>query len=503
VREAQRTADQLREGALDEEVLSRVRDAFGEDLKRRILAVVDSNGKVFQNKEEVESIARDVQGLVNRHRVGELFTDAKSLVAYFLAYRFLDLTSYTRRPADAKAASVADRAAPSEDRANPGLVAHYALPFTADQLALLASAPGGPDPAGAIPLINRVIRAIPWLAGVSEANRVRVVADLLELGVLEVAYDTTIQLHEFTRASVGTPPNGIPVLRLRAGFRPADPGLARAWEVFVAEALDDERSRRGLITDLGLALGITGGASIARVLRGAARDDTIKIATYHLQTVYGGTADFVDLLRANPQMRIRILCLGAASRPELNEGAHPDSLQRSLRSGIADLRERLKEYPDAARRLDIRLYGDRIEDALFRGTIRCDSSGDVKAVQAVAWPFAASRANYGEVLELHHDSNLARLMSHYFDRAWGNSVPSAWVARPDTVHWILEPALQNLEQIAAALILIVAAVTYAFLSTSVEAKDAVLFALGAAIPLIAGLIKAAQRARRLRVNLKP
>jgi hypothetical protein len=409
---------------------------------------------------QLENVIGDLRSLKCDGLVREV---CHSLIAYFLTYRFLDLSDLTNPNSAASAA--------------PGrrLDQSWTLPEGYDTL--WSDVPMAVDYAAtkAMAMIPSRITAAPWLGALRPPEILRAILWMTEIGLTEFACDTDIP-------AAGS--NGeVPVLRLRPSFSLQEANLWQQYETTLRTRRTAESARHNLVVDLGTGIRTVGGFNTYQLIADASANDVLKIATYHLRTIVGERS-LVDWLAEKRTLRVRILCLGPTSSEALTEGADPDSLARSLRRGVHGFREIQRSLPKHVRKqVQTRVYGDTESGGLFRGAILCtgeESGGRPRRVIATVWPFGECRANYGEVLCLEGDSNVSRLLSEYFDTAWTNAVPIGSSGRFERTIWIL--ASLRLEILSAAILCIIAVVA---LAAQPGVNSDAFFALVAAVPILA------------------
>jgi hypothetical protein len=416
-------------GASSDSILDEVeRHTFLSDRLRRDIQTGLSSGRL-------ENVIGDLCTLKCDGLVRET---CRSLIAYFLTYRFLDLS---------------DLGTPAGR--GRGLERNWDLPKGHDTL--WSDVPMAVDHSAtkAMAMLPSRVTAAPWLGALRPPEILRAILWMTEIGLLEFAHDDGIAVLDGDRA-------GVPVLRLRPSFSLREPSLNQQYETTVRAVVAAENARHDLVVDLGTGIRVVGGFNTYQLIADASPNDVLKIATYHLRTIVGERS-LVDWLAEKKTLRVRILCLGPTSTESLTEGADPDSLAKSLRRGIHSFREVQRNMPTQVRRQVLtRVYGDVEAEGLFRGAILCagEGSGGVpRRVVATAWPFGECRANYGDVLLLEGDSNLSRLFSEYFDQAWENSVPVGSGGKFERLLWAM--ASLRFEVLSAAAIGSVAAVALA------------------------------------------
>lgn len=380
----------------------------------------------------------------------------RNLIAYFLTYRFLDLS---------------DLSSGSERR----LERTWSLPKGYDTL--WSDVPMAVDHSAtkAMKMLPSRVTAAPWLGALKPPEILRAILWMTEIGLTEFALDQDI-----TVLNAGSA--GVPVLRLRPSFSLQESSLLQQYETTLRTALAAESARRELVVDLGTGIRTVGAFNTYQLIADASPNDVLKIATYHLRTVVGERS-LVDWLAEKKTLRVQILCLGPTSTEALTEGADPDSLAESLRRGIHSFREVQRQLPAHVReQVQTRVYGDVESEGLFRGAILCTgrgAGGKPRRVLATTWPFGECRANYGDVLLLEGDSNLSRLVSEYFDSAWTNSVPIGSGGRFERLRWAT--ASLRLELLTAAALGIVASIA---LAAQPGVNSDAFFALIGIIPIL-------------------
>ena len=336
-----------------------------------------------------------------------------SLIAYFLKYRYLDLTRF-------ELAVDPDGAPGSQTRT-------WALPAGWRDLHRDA------DSEAADLIVDRV-KSAPWL-GAQEGYLIReAVCWLVDLGFLEFAIDADVQTN-------GAPAQGAAVLRVREQAVFLDAGPDAEYRATLTVARREEELRRSIVTDLGVGLAVVGSYETHRLIEDAGPNDIVKIATYHLRTVVGGES-LVRWLKDKPNLQVHIVCLGPTSVSSLTEGADSQSLVASLATGIQNFEEVRRNLSRRQRRqVKVRIYGDVEAQSLFRGAILCGADaagGKPKRVLATTWPYGEYRANYGEILKLEGRSNLAKLIVDYYDHAWRNSVPASFATKREWLGWAFQ-----------------------------------------------------------------
>jgi hypothetical protein len=431
-------------------------------LSRDIQTAVDS-GELDRVLDELELL----------QCLGSVRETSRVLCAYFLKYRFIDLS---------------DLALPEPDRAGVQrpMERLWQLPEGTDTLWTdMRSA----AKSKVMAMLPSRVTAAPWLGDLRPSDILQAIAWLTEMGLLEFAYDDCVEAN-------GRPTDlGVAVLRLNDSFRPADPEVQREYEDATRRTLEVEIRRRKLVENLGTGLRTVGPFETYRLIADSSPNDVLKISTYHLRTVVG-ERQLIDWLRDKKTLRVRIMCLGPTTVDTLTEGADPTSLISSLVRGIQSFRRVTNELPRNLRgQVKIRVYGDREANALFRGAILCDSQrhgGKPKRAVVTVWPYGECRGNYGDILRLDGDSNLAQLLVDYFDSAWDDSVPLPFFRRFEVLVWILRSV--RFELLMALLIGIIASLILA--GRPNWGGDA-FFALVATIPVLTlGLIRVGKRGWR-------
>ena len=431
-------------------------------LNRNIQAAVDSG--------ELEKVLGELELL---RCVGGVRETSRALCAYFLKYRFIDLS---------------DLAQPGSDRAGVQrpLERFWQLPEGTDTL--WADTRSAAE-SNVMAMLPSRVTAVPWLGDLRPSDILQAIVWLTEIGLLEFAHDDLVEANERPTDL------GVAVLRLNKSFRPADPDVMGRYEDAVRRTFDAETRRRRLVADLGTGIRAVGAFETYRLVADSSPNDVLKISTYHLRTVVG-ERQLVDWLRDKKTLRVRIMCLGPTTVDALTEGADPTSLVSSLVRGIQSFRRVENELPRSLRKqVKIRVYGDREANALFRGAILCDSQGQggrPKRAVVTVWPYGECRGNYGGILRLDGDSNLARLLAGYFDSAWDDSVPLPFFRRFEVVSWTLQSV--RFELLTALLIGIIASLV--LIGRPNWSGDA-FFALVAVMPVLAlGLIRVGRRGWR-------
>ncbi len=329
---------------------------------------------------------------------------AYALVAYFLKYRYIDLTSAGGAPGAA------------------ALQPSWTVTMPADSM----------SDAEISGLADRLLAA-PWLGALPPLHVRGAVSWLLRLGLLQVGPDSAA-------SAPGSPTTGASVLRICENLNFSDPDVHSRYSHALGTARLGEARRGRVLVDAGSALTAVGAVATHNLFVTAGVNDTIRIATYHLRTVVAGR-EVVQWLTDKPNLRVDIMCLGPTAVEGLAEGADPESLVASLAGGIQDFEHLLKELPrQQRRRVRLRVYGDREEDAQFRGAILCGARGEgltPKRVVATVWPYGEFRANYGKLVVLEGNSNLARMLTDYYERAWLNAVPLTLGRPRESVTWAL------------------------------------------------------------------
>lgn len=405
--------------------------------------------------------------------LGGVRETARALCAYFLKYRFIDLTDLTQ---------------PGPDQAGVQrpLERLWRLPAGTETL---WSDTRSAAKSKAMAILPSRVTAVPWLGNLKPGEILQAIAWLTEIGLLEFAQDDCVEANERPADS------SVAVLRINNSFRPDDPDVRREYEDVARRTLETEIRRRKLVEDLGTGLRAVGGFETYRLIADSGHNDVLRICTYHLRTVVG-ERQLIDWLRDKKTLRIRIMCLGPTAVDALTEGADPISLVSSLVRGIQSFRRVANELPRNLRRqVEIRVYGDREANALFRGAILCDSQeqgGKPKRAVVTVWPYGECRGNYGDILRLDGNSNLARLLVGYFDSAWDDSVPLPFFRRFEVFTWTLRSV--RFELLTALLIGITASLVLA--GQPNWGGDA-FFALVAVMPVLAlGLIRVGKRSWR-------
>lgn len=352
---------------------------------------------------------RNIHGDIEALRcVGAVRQVSADLVAYFLKYRYIDLTDFV--PA----------ASGSEYRETSRT---WSLPEGYRQLDTATGSPAEDM------IVNRV-RSAPWLGALDKELIREAISWLLAIGFLEFSQDTEIRAND-------APADGIGVLRIRKEFVAGDPAVRVEYDALLVSSRIAEDIRRGLVTDLGVGIGAVGAYETYQLVRSASHNDTVRISTYHLRTVVAGRS-LTQWLREKPGVRVDIMCLGPTSISGLTEGADPESLLTSLAHGIQSFQDVRDELPKKQRnQIRIRIYGDIESESFFRGAILTGAKGtDPKRILATTWRFGEYRANYGEILKLEGDSNIARLIVDYYERAWRNAIPVTFSRKRDWMAWL-------------------------------------------------------------------
>lgn len=352
---------------------------------------------------------------------GELAEYVRVIYAYFLKYRFLDLSDVVLPP-------------PQNTGFQPGMERVQALPVGWDTLALdvrLASSATG---SAAMEMLPSRLTSAPWLGALRPLPILQAVVWLTECGLLEFGDDA------FIHVVASAPRSTVPVLRMNDSTRLGDSRLQALVDSARSVAANAEKARAELVVDCGAGLRLVGAYETYQLIAESTTNDVLRIGTYHLRSVVG-ERKIADWLVLKPTLRLRILCLGPTTIEALTEGADPTSLIKSLSRGIQSFSAVRRSLPKALRKnVDFRIYGDAEDEAYFRGAILSDSSengASVKRIVATTWPYGETRANYGEVLILNGNSNTARLIVTYFDRAWDNAIPILYVQPLESLKWVV------------------------------------------------------------------
>lgn len=390
---------------------------------------------------------------------GPLRGTVRDLVAYFLKYRFVELTDLRVSQLDQCCEAVDEFPDSVKDFLNPA--PRLGTPLTKM-------------------LVNRV-RAIPWLGGCAPGAVLLGLHWLVQMRFLEFAQDRDVAART-TRLEM-------PVLRLFDGVRllSAEPLQSKLKER-IAILRQLETARKELVVDLGTGVRAVGAVQTYELIKLATPNDVLKIGTYHLRTVVG-ERELGVWLREKPTLRVQILCLGPTKVEALTEGADPANLRQSLLSGVRSFRALDKGI---RHNVSIRRFGDVEAESYFRGAILCSDSGSVKRLVATVWPYGTSRGNYGEVLLLNGDSSGARLLSAYFDQAWENSPPLATYRPLETFRWVINAL--GLETIATLLLVLVGILVYRTIET--WQGDAFFAVVGASVALVPAAWRTLRRVMR-------
>jgi hypothetical protein len=372
-----------------------------------------------------------------------------AIIAYFLKYRYLDLSSFN-----------------SKEASRPNC-RNTELPAGHDQFR---------EPIGNALArdVWRRLTSAPWLGAIEPDACRYAVYWLTELGLLEFALDTSI-------AAASLAPAGVATLRIRPEQQPLDLNLRHELSDAIRAAIEAENRRKGLVTDVGIGIGAVGAYETYQLIERASANDTVRIGTYHLRTVQANQ-DLREWLEQKPNLKFDILCLGPTVHDALTEGADETSLITSLKHGIQAFNELYDKLDRRRGQIQIRIYGEVENEAYFRGAMLCKAAGKggqlpIEIVASV-WPFGISRANYGEVLKLEGDSNMSRLIAAYYQRAWDNAIPISKSGKIEWTGWILHSL--SVEVMAA----IVVAILYVGLVLTVPSwRENALFGLIAAVPV--------------------
>lgn len=384
----------------------------GRFLSQRLAMAISSSVKT-------RTVASVIAQLHALQCVGSVRETAKVLVAYFLKYRFLDLSRVNLPPRTGAGYQ-------------PPMERQWSLPdgtetFWMDApLALLGVE------SECINLIPSRITATPWMGELKPPEIIAATRWLTEMGFLEFALDADIQPD-------GAPSSQLPVLRIRPTFHLMDPGLIDIYASAIEAARKAEACRRGLVAARGIGVTAIGSMETYQLIANSSPNDILRISAYHLRTVVG-ERELANWIEEKQTLRVRIICLGPTSVDALTEGADPKSLTSSLARGIQGFRRVRQTLPRHLRKqISIRIYGETEDQSFFRGAILTGSRADAstpKRIIATVWPYGEFRANYGELIRVEGNSNLARLLVQYFDRAWEDSVPLPFYRNWDLLAWV-------------------------------------------------------------------
>lgn len=236
-----------------------------------------------------------------------------------------------------------------------------------------------------------------------------------------------------------------PVIRLAESFRLANPEVQRGLAQARLDLAAQEVARRSVCEDLGRTLPHLSNQATKEILETAPNGATIKWVVYHGRTVVDwlgqDTSHISRVLKDKPDCRIQLMVVGPGALPELMEGAAPATFLDSARPGAAALRK-LKLPASVSRRLDIRAYGTERGDGLLRGILVANPSGQLLACMMTNWRFERDRANYGEILRLSGESNIAMVLHERFDEVFRRSVPLRGLGI--RVRWLWDQGLLRL-----------------------------------------------------------
>ncbi len=394
------------------------------------------------------------------------------LLAYLLKYRFYDLSAYVPQIDDGRL--VAPRLSFEFPQGHTNMLVDFRLALDSKEYT------------PAIKAMIRGVRATPWLGSFSDRQIVLGVSWLLDRDLARFEKDTEIvpKLEP------------LPVLTLNRDKRFGDAALDGRFGALMGSLGSEEIARSRLVTDLGVGVNVVGGYNTFTTMLDARSGHVVKIGTYHAKTIF--SPDNLDVwLDERPNVPLRILCLGPTTNVALSEGSDPKTLADSLVEGIQGLRLVLKQRRSEGKPevdVELRIYGDREDDSYFRGAILYDEGKQsVETVLASAWFFGASRANYGEVLRLDGNSNLASLMNNYFDRAWDNSIPLPMRSWKKPILWAL--GVLSPETIGAGVIVVGSLIILAIKPE--WAGDVVVGLLAVAMVITVGMWQIGQRMRRV------
>jgi hypothetical protein len=409
---------------------------------------------------DVGNVIGDLEALLCRSRTQET---CRAIIAYFLKYRYLELSDLTQ----------VQRKNPSAGAAIDPILD---IPGGADTL--WSDLRSGTDSivSAAADMLPSRITAVPWLGSLRKDDILYSINWLCELGFLEFRIDPA--LHAVARKGLGA----VPVLACREEFEFLEPNLSKRYQELVSTSRHMEKRRSGLVQDLGTGIRAVGGYETYNLIADSSPNDILRISTYHLRTVIGERG-LADWLADKETLRLRIMCLGPTKIESLTEGADPTSLIDSLVRGIQSFRAAESTLPRHQRRqIEIRVLGDIEAEAYFRGAILCDAQDQntrPKRIIATVWPHGEVRASYGEVLKLQGDSNIARLIVQYYDQAWRNAVPLSLYGRAGLISWCLSSIRK---EIVAALVVVL--LTLLVLAVRPDWQGDAAFGLLSLIPLL-------------------
>jgi len=168
--------------------------------------------------------------------LGGVRETSRALCAYFLKYRFIDLSDLTL---------------PAPDRAGVQrpMERLWQLPEGTDTLWTDMRSAAESKARAMLP--SRVT-AVPWLGNLRPSDILQAIVWLTEIGLLEFAHDDCVEANERPVDA------GVAVLRLNNSFRPADPEVQREYEDAVRRTLAAEIRRHKLVEDLGTGLRTVG-----------------------------------------------------------------------------------------------------------------------------------------------------------------------------------------------------------------------------------------------------
>lgn len=306
----------------------------------------------------------------------------------------------------------------------------WTSPIEEDRIPLLT------DERRAIAELVHFLDSAPWLSQIATYDRRWAAVEFL-IAAKFIVFQ--VRRNVFARTSREDEHLRVPLFCLQPDATVLPSEVERFVAPYRVDPDEANKRRAALLVDLGPATPQIGPSNTGRLLESVEGKKNIVIR----QVMYSGrTAEkYVDsnnqpkvlkheeLLKTHGNnILIKLLILSPAATPPFDEGTWDEAnkqpgpkLKANLVAGLLRLRE-MRQLEFRRSRLQVRLYGDKLENGLFRGLI-VEHSGQIQAAQFCVWDVMNQRGTHGEYGETTGSTNLARLHADYFDRVFSDSIP--------------------------------------------------------------------------------
>lgn len=254
------------------------------------------------------------------------------------------------------------------------------------------------------------LSSAPWMGAVSSRYSTPL-SKLIKLDIL--TYNIQIKEIEFSLS-----------LNINSKFLSKFQSVAFDINMYYRQAMINHEKRFFLHNDLGWTLGAENLKSdILKMVTSHTDNITVKLIAYHGRTWFGVDAfdGFIqDALDKYSNLFFQILLVDPKANIQVREGATEKEHQKSSQNGLIGINNMLQTN---LKRVEIRLYGEKVDSAYLRGMIIEDSKGNILSTHITNWRFGYERGIYGKELLLHSEASLSKLCRNYFNDVFKNAKP--------------------------------------------------------------------------------